>query len=196
MITGKAENIPDPAIKVITLKFAFMKTNILSVLISIFLSCYAIACHAQKSITFNNIEKGILSDSKKGESIRHVNLNTLRDFMKRFPSVTDVKWKKVENGYVATFIVESNETMVGYKANGKWTYTIKRYNNEKMLPEEIRVLVKKTYYDYTITHIDEIHLAEQSNRIYFVLIEGDKTIKTIRVCDGEMEEIHELVKVF
>gem|GEM_PF-2375775 len=196
MITGKAENIPDPAIKVITLKFAFMKTNILSVLICVFLSCYAIACHAQKSITFNNIEKGILSDSKKGESIRHVNLNTLRDFMKRFPSVTDVKWKKVENDYVATFIVESNQTMVRYQGNGKWAYTINRYDNEKKLLEEVRVMVRKTYYDYAITHIDEIHLAEQLNAIYLVLIEDDKTFKTIRVCEGEMEEIHELIKVF
>jgi len=196
LITGKAENIPDPAIKVITLKFAFMKTNILSVLICVFLSCYAIACHAQKSITFNNIEKGILSDSKKGESIRHVNLNTLRDFMKRFPSVTDVKWKKVENDYVATFIVESNQTMVRYQGNGKWAYTINRYDNEKKLPEEVRVMVRKTYYDYAITHIDEIHLAEQPNTIYLVLIEDDKTFKTIRVCEGEMEEIHELIKVF
>ena len=171
-----------------------MKTNILPALTWVFFSCCAIVCHAQKSSTFNNVEKGILSGSKKGEGIRHVSLGAVRDFIEKFPFATDAKWKKVENGYVATFIVESNETMVRYKANGKWTYTIKRYNNEKMLPEEIRVLVKKTYYDYTITHIDEIHLAEQSNRIYLVLIEGDKTIKTIRVCDGEMEEIHELVK--
>ena len=59
---------------------------------------------------------------------------------------------------------------------------------------EVRALVKTTYYDYTISHIDEIHLTEQSNTIYLVLIEDDKTFKTIRVCDGEMEEIHELVK--
>jgi len=173
-----------------------MKTNILSVLICVFLSCYAIACHAQKSITFNNIEKGILSDSKKGESIRHVNLNTLRDFMKRFPLATDVEWRKVETDYVATFIVESNQTMVRYQGNGKWAYTINRYDNEKKLPEEVRVMVRKTYYDYAITHIDEIHLAEQPNTIYLVLIEDDKTFKTIRVCEGEMEEIHELIKVF
>jgi len=63
-----------------------------------------------------------------------------------------------------------------------------------MLPTEVRALVKKTYYDYTISHIDEVHHAEQPNTIYLVLIEDDKTLKTIRVCDGEMEEIHELSK--
>ena len=196
MITGKAENIPDPAIKVIILKFAFMKTNILSALIWIFLSCYAIACHAQKSSTFNNTVRGILSGSKKGEPSRHVTLVAVRDFMKRFPAASDVKWRKVETDYVATFIVESNQTMVRYQGNGKWAYTINRYDNEKKLPEEVRVMVRKTYYDYAITHIDEIHLAEEPNAIYLVLIEDDKTFKTIRVCDNEMEKIHELIKVF
>ena len=173
-----------------------MKTNILSVLICVFLSCYAIACHAQKSSTFNNTVRGILSGSKKGEPSRHVTLDAVRDFMKRFPAASNVKWRKVETDYVATFVVESNQTMVRYQRNAKWAYTINRYDYEKKLPEEVRVLVKKTYYDYTIRHIDEIYLAEQPNTIYLVLIEDDKTFKTIRVCEGEMEEIHELIKVF
>lgn len=172
-----------------------MKTNILPVLTWVFFSCCAITCHAQKSSTFYNIEKGILSSSKIGEETRHVSLDAVRDFIKRFPFATDVKWKKAENDYVATFSVEFIQTMVRYKGNGNWAYTINRYDNEKMLPEEVRVLVKKTYFDYAITHIDEIHLAEQSNTIYLVLLEDDKTFKTIRVCDGEMEEIHQLVKV-
>lgn len=171
-----------------------MKTKFLSVLILAILSCYAITCCAQNSSTFYSIENGILSGSKKGEGARHVSLDAVRDFMKRFPLASDVKWKLVDDEYNATFYVDSNETMVAYKNNGKWVYTINHYNNEKMLPTEVRALVKKTYYDYTITNIDEIHLAEQSNGIYLVLIEDDKTFKTIRVCDGEMEEIHELVK--
>jgi len=172
-----------------------MKTNLLSALIWAFLSCYAATCHAQKSSTFNNIEKGILSGSKKGEGIRHVSLDVLRDFMKRFPLTTDVKWKRVENdGYIATFIVDSNETMVAYKKNGTWEYTIRRYDNEKMLPVEVRALVKRTYYDYTITHIDEISFYEQENTTYMVIIQDDKKIKTIRVCNGEMEETHQLMK--
>ena len=146
------------------------------------------------STTSYNIESGILSGSEKGEGIRHVNIDAVRDFMKRFPLATDVKWRQVDDEYNATFHVDSNETMVAYKNNGRWVYTINRYNNEKMLPTEVRALVKKTYYDYTISHIDEVHHTEQPNTIYLVLIEDDKTLKTIRVCDGEMEEIHELSK--
>jgi len=146
------------------------------------------------STTSYNIESGILSGSEKGEGIRHVNIDAVRDFMKRFPLGTDVRWRQVDDEYNATFHVDSNETMVAYKNNGRWVYTINRYNNEKMLPTEVRALVKKTYYDYTISHIDEVHHTEQPNTIYLVLIEDDKTLKTIRVCDGEMEEIHELSK--
>ena len=92
-----------------------MKPNILSALTWVFFSCCAITCHAQKSNIFYNIEKGILSGSNKGEEIRHVSLDALRDFMKRFPLATDVKWKQVEDEYNATFHVESNETMVAYQ---------------------------------------------------------------------------------
>ncbi len=171
-----------------------MKTKFLSALIRVFLSCYAISCYAQSSNTIYNIEDGILTGSKNSKEIRHVNMDAVRDFMKRFPLATDVKWKQVDDEYNATFHVDSNETMVAYKKNGKWIYTINRYNDAKLLPEEVRVLLKKTYYDYTISHIDEINLAQQPNTIYLVLIEDDKTFKTVRVCDGEMEEIHELVK--
>jgi hypothetical protein len=173
-----------------------MKIKLLSALIGVLLSCYAITSYEQNSSTPFDIEKGILPGNEKGEGIRHIHLDAVRDFMKRFPFATDVKWKKVENDYVATFIVESNNIMVRYRGNGNWVYTINRYDDEKKLPREVRALVKKSYYDYIITHIDEIHLVEQPNTIYLVLIEDDKTFKTIRVCDNEMEEIHELVKVF
>jgi hypothetical protein len=172
-----------------------MKTKLLSALIGMFLSCYAVTSYEQNSSTPFNIEKGILSGNEKGKEIRHVSLDALRDFMKRFPEAPDVKWRKVETDYVATFIVESKQIMVRYRGNGNWAYTINRYDDEKKLSREARALVKKTYYDYTIRHIDEIYLAEQPNTIYLVLIEDDKTFKTIRVCEGEMEEIHELVKV-
>ena len=119
-----------------------MKKKSLSILIAGSLALFALdnasgqpgnSTAKNYSITSYNIESGILSGSEKGEGIRHVNIDAVRDFMKRFPSVTDVKWKKVENDYVATFIVESNQTMVRYQGNGKWAYTINRYDNEKKL---------------------------------------------------------------
>ena len=71
------------------------------------------------STTSYNIESGILSGSEKGEGIRHVNIDAVRDFMKRFPLGTDVRWRQVDDECNATFHVDSNETMVAYKNNGR-----------------------------------------------------------------------------
>src|SRR3954469_97 len=147
-----------------------MKTKLLSAFIWLVLSGYAVTSYEQNSNTPFDIEKGILSRNEKVEGIRHVSLDAVRDFMKRFPLANDVKWRQVDDEYNATFHVDSNETMVAYKNNGRWVYTISRYNNEKMLPTEVRALVKKTYYDYTISHIDEVRHTEQPNTIYLVLI--------------------------
>ena len=117
-----------------------MKKKSLSILIAGSLALFALdnangqpgnSTAKNYSTTSYNIESGILSGSEKGEGIRHVNIDAVRDFMKRFPLATDVEWRKVETDYVATFIVESNQTMVRYQGNGKWAYTINRYDNEK-----------------------------------------------------------------
>ena len=172
-----------------------MRTKPLYILIGAFLFCYAITSNAQSASNSNNIEQ-IISSSyyKKDGKMRHVNMDALRDFIKRFPLATDIKWEVAKGDNIATFTIGYKEIMAAYKKNGNWAYTISRYNNEKMLPAEVRALVKRTYYDYTISHIDEIKVCEQENIIYLVLIQDDKNIKTIRVCDGELEVIHELVE--
>lgn len=172
-----------------------VKAKLLPVLIGIFLSCYAITCYAQSVSTENNIDKVILSSYyKKDEKMKHVNMDALRDFIKRFPLATGVKWESVKGDNIATFLTGNKETMAAYKKNGKWAYTISRYNDEKMLPAEVRALVKRTYYDYAISHIDAIEACQHESIIYLVQVQDDKNFKTIRVCDGEFEVIHELVK--
>src|SRR6476659_8679125 len=103
-----------------------MKTKILSAiaagctaLLMFNSACSQVGISAEKtdSTKFYSVESGILS-GKNGEGTRHVNMDALRDFMNRFPLVTDVKWKKVEDGYLAFFFVDSNENMVAYKRNG------------------------------------------------------------------------------
>ena len=60
---------------------------------------------------------------------------------------------------------------------------------KKKLPADVRALVKSTYYDYTILHIDEVNVPGQENPIYFLLLRDNKNFKTARVCGGEMEVI-------
>jgi hypothetical protein len=123
-----------------------------------------------------------------------VNIDALRDFIKRFPLAIDVKWESIKGDNIATFLIGNKQTMAAYKKNGRWAYTISRYDDEKMLPAEVRALVKRTYYDYNISHIDAIEACQQESIIYVVQVQDDKSFKTIRVCDGEFEVINELVK--
>jgi hypothetical protein len=66
------------------------------------------------------------------------------------------------------------------------------YYDEKKLPDEIRSIVKSTYYDYSITCVEEIHI--DSKIIYIVHMQDDKTWKNVRICDGEMEIVEDFDK--
>src|SRR5262249_36229714 len=101
------------------------------------------------------------------------------------------KWYKLEDGYLAEFSADDIKTSVLYDNRGWWKYSIRRYNESK-LPADVRRIVKSTYFDYTITLIEEINVHEKV--IYLVHIEDSKTLKNLRVCDGEMEIIEEYDK--
>ena len=126
---------------------------------------------------------------KKSSSGVAINIRTLRTFYKMFPE-RDAAWYEISDAYVAKFSSNSVETMVGYAKRGTWLYTIKRYG-EKTLPKNVREQVKMQYYDYKISHIDEVHVPGQENSIYIIQLLDDKNFKTLRVCDRDMEIIAE-----
>ncbi len=78
-----------------------------------------------------------------------------------------------------------------YNRNGKLLYTIDYYG-EKELPAAVRDQVKAVYYDFTIMTVEEVKQADK--HIYFVDLEDATRLKKVRVCDGEMEEVVDLVR--
>ena len=66
------------------------------------------------------------------------------------------------------------------------------YYDEKKLPPEVRAIGKSTYYDYSITRVDEIHVNSQI--IYQVHMQDENTWKNIRVCDGSIEVVEDYNK--
>ena len=126
---------------------------------------------------------------KKSSSPVAISFRTLKTFNRMFPS-TDGAWYEISDAYIAKFSSNSVETMVGYAKRGRWLYTIKRYG-EKNLPKDVREQVKMQYFDYKISHIDEVHVPGQENSIYIIHIRDDKNFKTLRVCDRDMEVIAE-----
>ena len=118
-----------------------------------------------------------------------ISFRTLKNFRKMFTE-TDARWYEIHDAFIAKFSGNSIETMAGFGKRGTWLYTIKRYG-EKVLPKDVREQVKISYYDYTISHIDEVHVPAQENSIYIIHIRHNQTFKTLRVCDREMEVIGE-----
>lgn len=77
-----------------------------------------------------------------------------------------------------------------YNKAGKLVYTVKRYE-ASALPIEINRMVRNQCYDFDIIGVEEVAFPSNNNSIYFVHIENDKKLKTVKVYNGESEVIKE-----
>jgi hypothetical protein len=127
----------------------------------------------------------------EAKSLNEVNTKALRYFKKQYKDINNEKWYTLTNGYLAEFNGSSSNNLVVYDKKGNWKFTISYYD-EKNLPPEIRSIVKPVYYDYTISRVEEIHVDDKI--IYLVHIQNETSLKTVRVCNGEMELMEEFNK--
>lgn len=122
-----------------------------------------------------------------------ISSHAVRNFIKDYKYVTNAKWSKLANGYSAVnFNIDSIKTRIVYDKAGHCENLV-RYYFENRLPPAVRHLVKSTYYDFNIYHIIEPTLNGVTS--YLVKMEGKTTWKTIKVVDGEMEEVEEYLKL-
>lgn len=122
-----------------------------------------------------------------------ISSNAVRNFMQDYKSVTDARWSNLGHGYcVVNFTVDSIKTRIVYDKGGHCENMV-RYYFENRLPPAIRHLVKSTYYDFSIYHIIEPTVNGITS--YLVQLEDRSSWKTIKVVDGEMEVVEELLKV-
>ncbi len=132
----------------------------------------------------NNDQPAVVNNASTSSTSESINLKAVKDFKKSFAGAKNESWEKIKDGYIAMFSQGSVQTTVGYNAKGKWMYNILRYDESK-LPRDVRAQVKSTYYDCTITQVDEIHY--QDKVTYLVHMQDANTWKIIRVCDGDMD---------
>ena len=121
---------------------------------------------------------------------RVISMKALRSFAKSFKNISGEKWYKVSDGFMASFSDNGIETKVAYDSKGIFHCTL-RTLNETQLPFDVRDVVKSKYYDFKILVAYEI---KHDNTVYILKIEDSKTLKTLRVADGEMEIITDNIK--
>ena len=125
-------------------------------------------------------------EHKANYALSDIHPRAIQDFQRSFKDITSEEWSKLDNGYIASFTIDSVKTKVAYNRHGIRNYTLQYYNEQK-LPREVRNMVKSVYYDYAIFNVIEVNLNDQP--IYLVYMRDETHLKTIRVSNGEMQEV-------
>ena len=120
------------------------------------------------------------------------NAQAVRNFDRDYKKVTDARWIKSANGFVAYFIQDNIQNWIFYNDKGSLEFMIRDYYEEK-LPRNVRHIVKSVYYDFSIFCVNEITV--KGITTYVVTLKNkakDKTFwKIVQVVDGEMEIVKE-----
>ncbi len=120
------------------------------------------------------------------------NIKAVRDFVKTYKTISSNKWYLAYDGSSAsTFTSDGITTTVAYDSKGYRLHTIKVYEENK-LGADIRHIVKREYYDATITLVKEVET--DKGLIFFVHMQDKDTWKIVRIADGEMELVESLKK--
>jgi len=106
-----------------------------------------------------------------------------RDFMKREGERTEAKWSKIKDGFLAEFDQNESAVMDFYDQRGNWRFSVRTYG-ENRLPENIRRLVRGTYFEYSISWVKQVNGLDGYS--YVVHIENPAAWKEVIVRDGEM----------
>ncbi len=114
-----------------------------------------------------------------------------KSFKSTFPDAQNLTWYKMDKDYLAKFMHDDMSHNTLYKKNGYLKYDI-AYGSEKNLPEDVRKQVQDAYSDYKI--INAINVKEEGRNIWVVNLEGMKSYVTVRVEDGDLEEVKKLTK--
>ena len=125
------------------------------------------------------------------KELNTISSRAIKDFKNTFKDATEAQWTKISDGYVAFFKLHGIVNRTYYDKRGAWHFTISYYTEEH-LPRDVRAVVKREYYDYSISDVQEIRIEDKV--IYLVHVQDDKTLKTLRVTEDGMEVIQELNK--
>ena len=133
--------------------------------------------------------RGIRTISDSGSlRLNERNPEAVRNFARDFGNVSNARWIKSANGFIAYFIHDNIQNWIIYNSKGSREFMIRDYYEEK-LPRNVRHTVKSAYYDFSIFCVNEITVKEITT--YVITLKNksdDKTFwKKIQVVDGEME---------
>ena len=127
----------------------------------------------------------------KVTSLASVNADVSNAFRRSFPDAQNLKWYQYDRDYIAKFILKDMDHNTLFRKSGMMIYDIS-YGYEKHVPESVRSVVNRAYDNYKI--IRGIHITAQGRDIWMVKLEGMKKYLTVRVEEGELDEVESFYK--
>ena len=141
---------------------------------------------AKETITYTNPDE--FSPSIPSTEIKK---SMLKDFKRSYGNIQSARWFRTNNGYGVSFKQTGISTTVFYTGSGAVDSRVSYYFEDK-LPPHVRSIIGSNFYDYSITHVAEVHKNDVT--AYVIKIQNSKYVKAVKVIDGEWELIESLVK--
>jgi hypothetical protein len=114
-----------------------------------------------------------------------------KNFSKQFKAIDNADWFVTEDaGFVANFTSKASPTRVYYNSKGQFEYSITRHSAANT-PSSITRNVKFAFDGYRVICSEEIVV--EGKTVYLVHIQSFTSSKTIRIENGEMEVIEDLM---
>lgn len=125
-------------------------------------------------------------------SKNEVSTKVVKVFYKSYGEQQSPNWYRSSKGFGVTFENDGVKTLVRYTAAGM-EESRTRFYFEKNLVSEVRNTVRSNFYDYTILYVTEVQ--KNDITVFYIKMQDSKTIKTIRMVNGEWEEIENLARL-
>ncbi|MFN5375591.1 MAG: hypothetical protein ACK492_04460 [Chitinophagaceae bacterium] len=120
-----------------------------------------------------------------------VTTSVYSSFRRAFPEAENLRWYKYDRDYLAKFFMKDMDHNALFRKNGVMKYDIS-YGYQQHLPEAIKDDVLKAYDNYKI--IRAINVKAYERDIWVIKLEGERKYLTVRIEDGEMDEVESFFK--
>jgi hypothetical protein len=115
-----------------------------------------------------------------------INPKVEKNFTGSFAGVTGERWSMAGKNFHCLFYINGILSDALFTKNGSLVYFV-MHGNEKDMPSDVRKIVKREYFDYTI--ITAIEVKQNNEDIWIVKMKQNLDHVTVRVEDREMEVV-------
>jgi hypothetical protein len=123
--------------------------------------------------------------------LNELNVHAYKHFHRIFSSgITAECWMKTTEGFQASFEQDGRQHKACFDKHGYFLYSLTYYEG-KDIPRLAGDLIHLRYPDYRINVVTEIYDGARTS--YLVRIVNTANIKTLAVCDGQIDVMEEMV---